>query len=166
VRRIELRRLRGADWRLYRELRLASLADAPYAFGSKLVDEQRFPDELWGRRLADAASFGAFLDGVPAGTATGLPPRFGDSANLVGVWVDPSARGHGLGGRLVEAVAGWAVGERFGEIRLWVAEGNRTAERLYALHGFRRTGAGQRIGSNDAGYEFEMNRLLVRPAVR
>jgi len=49
----DLRRLQVDDWRLYRELRLASLADAPYAFGARIEAMKQFDESEWRQRLAN-----------------------------------------------------------------------------------------------------------------
>ena len=68
---IELRVLTPDDWRAWRRLRLAALAEAPYAFGSRLADWQGDGDreERWRARLGIPGSFNviAVLDGEPAG---------------------------------------------------------------------------------------------------
>ena len=70
---IELRTLTADDWPVWRELRLAALAEAPDAFGSRLADWQGEGDreERWRARLNLAGSYNivAVLDGHP-GTAT------------------------------------------------------------------------------------------------
>jgi hypothetical protein len=65
------------DWPLWRRLRLAALAEAPYAFGSRLADWQGDGDraERWRDRLALPGSYNvvALLDEQPAGMASGVP---------------------------------------------------------------------------------------------
>ena len=105
---IELRVLTPDDWRAWRQLRLAALAEAPYAFSSRLADWQGDGDreERWRARLEIAGSYNvvAVLDGEPAGMASGVPAGEG-VAELISMWVSPAARGHGVGDHLVQAVA-------------------------------------------------------------
>jgi hypothetical protein len=51
---LELRTLESDDWRLWRELRLGALAEAPHAFGSTLAEWQGPGDreERWRSRLS------------------------------------------------------------------------------------------------------------------
>src|SRR5439155_1526489 len=44
---IELRTVRPDDWTIWRDLRLAALAEAPYAFGSTLAQWQDQAEERW-----------------------------------------------------------------------------------------------------------------------
>ncbi|MCS0502360.1 GNAT family N-acetyltransferase [Ancylobacter mangrovi] len=71
---------------------------------------------------------------------------------ILSIAVAPSARGHGVGRRLVEAAFGALAAEGFTAVFLEVEEGNRAALSLYARSGFReigrregyyRTGTGQ-----------------------
>ena len=132
------RALTPGAWAEWRELRLAALREAPYAFSAKLADwqgagdtEQRWRDRLGGASLNLLADF----DGRPAGMISGMPA--GDStAELISLWVAPFARGHGLGDELVEAVLRWAAENRFELVKLQVAEANRHAVSLYRRHGF------------------------------
>ena len=70
---------------------------------STLERELGFDDQVWRQRLgsATAATFLAWHDGEPAGTATGKTEDPDDEFavpgawQLVGMWVDPRARGHG-----------------------------------------------------------------------
>ncbi|MBH1936584.1 GNAT family N-acetyltransferase [Streptomyces sp. AV19] len=149
------------EWRLYRSVRLAALADAPYAFCSTWSGENAFPEERWRERLTRRNTFlaeDAEDGGRPCGLVSVLPeePR---RAELVSMWVAPGARGRGAADLLVEAALAWADGHGRPEVRLWVTEGNEPAERLYARHGFRRTGEWQSVREGEDTREFAM----VRP---
>jgi len=61
-------------------------------------------------------------------------------ATVFGVWVEPALRGHGLGGRLVDAIVEWAVARGAERVQLWVTEDNDAARMLYERHGFVCTG--------------------------
>ena len=139
---IELRVLTPDGWRTWRRLRLAALAEAPYAFGSRLADWQGHGDreERWRARLGIPGSFNvvAVLDGEPAGLASGVPAD--GAAELISMWVSPAARGHGVGDRLVQAVARWARQAGSEVLRLAVAQGNENAAGLYRRNGFQLTG--------------------------
>ena len=75
---IELQVLTPDDWRVWRQLRLAALAEAPHAFGSRLADWQGEGDreERWRARLGIPGSFNvvAVLDGEPAAWPAACPP--------------------------------------------------------------------------------------------
>jgi GNAT superfamily N-acetyltransferase len=57
-------------------------------------------------------------------------------AYLEAMWVDPSARGRGVGRALVAAVIAWARARSARRIELQVTEGNTNAEYLYGRAGF------------------------------
>jgi ribosomal protein S18 acetylase RimI-like enzyme len=141
---IELRVLTPGDWPLWRELRLAALAEAPYAFGARLAEWQGEGDreERWRARLAlpGSRNLVALLHGRPAGMASGIPGPDGRTAELISMWVGPGARGQGVGDRLIEAVAEWARRSGARVLRLDVAAGNDAAIALYRRHGFAVTG--------------------------
>ena len=141
---IELQVLTPGDWRIWRELRLAALAEAPYAFGSRLADWQGEGDreERWRARLGIPGSLqrrrrarrGAGRHGQRrARPVSGV-------AELISMWVGPAARGHGVGDRLVRAVERWARRAGAEALRLAVAPGNENATALYRRNGFRLTG--------------------------
>ncbi|WP_328710440.1 GNAT family N-acetyltransferase [Microbispora hainanensis] len=98
---IELRVLYEDDWPIWRELRLAALAEAPYAFGSTLSEWQGEGDreERWRARLAMPGSHNviATIDDRPVGMAAGIPAETADEAELISFWVSPSVRGKGVG---------------------------------------------------------------------
>jgi ribosomal protein S18 acetylase RimI-like enzyme len=141
---VEIRELSADDWPVWRALRLAALAEAPYAFGSRLADWQGEGDreERWRQRLGVPGSYHvvALLDGRPVGMAGGIPTADGDVAELISMWVAPDARGRGVGDRLVAAVERWACRDGATRLRLSVAEGNDAAWALYERCGFQPAG--------------------------
>lgn len=140
---IELRVLTGDDWRIWRELRLAALAEAPYAFGSRLADWQGAGDreERWRGRLQTPGFFhvAAVVGGQPVGMAGGMPTAEDGVVELISMWVSPAARGSGVGDALVRAVEQWARSRSVRELRLAVAQGNESAAALYRRNGFQFT---------------------------
>ena len=136
---IVVRELSGDNWAEWRELRLAALREAPEAFSSKLADWQGEADaeQRWRDRLR-TVSFNvlADLDGIPAGMVSGHLTEGGDKAELLSMWVSPSARGQGVGDALVKTVVRWSEGRGAEELALRVAAGNEHAMALYERHGF------------------------------
>ncbi|MEA2226510.1 MAG: hypothetical protein QOF04_140, partial [Solirubrobacteraceae bacterium] len=83
-------------------MRLRALADSPAVFASTLEVEAAHPQSYWAELLASAAVFLAGGFDACLGMAAGRwYDRGRGVAQLWGLWIDPSARGCGLGGRLV-----------------------------------------------------------------
>lgn len=145
---LEIYRATTADWRLVRGVRLRALEDAPDAFGSTHAREVTFTEADWTRRLSseNSATFLARLGERTVGIIGGW--HDGTAVELVSMWVDPAARGHGVAEPLVAAVVDWArtIGQE--RIHLWVTVGNNSAYRLYERCGFKATGEHQRLPSN------------------
>jgi ribosomal protein S18 acetylase RimI-like enzyme len=199
---ILVREVAEDDWELMRDVRLAALSEAPYAFGSTHAREAAFTEEKWRGRFSErSVTFFAHEepdDGEPSdrgpattGPATTGPANTGPAttgpantglattgaanerpaglagvyvedgtADLVSMWVRPSARGRGVGEALVEAAAAWAKAHHFGALYLWVTESNAPARRLYERCGFTPTGESQPLPSDPALPEIRMSRAL------
>lgn len=154
-------RLTPDDWQVFRDVRVASLRDSPQAFSATL-DSQLARDEAgWREGLAARTQFVAMAGDDVAGTAGGIAEPSGQFGELISMWVAPGWRGRGVGARLIEEVAGWAASVGFTELRLWVVEGNKAAERAYAKAGFSRTGQRQPVRPSEPAMEFEMLRRLA-----
>jgi ribosomal protein S18 acetylase RimI-like enzyme len=157
-----VREVTADDWELMRDVRLAALAEAPYAFGSTYARESDFTEERWRGRISErSVTFFAHeetADAAPAGLA-GVYVEDGD-AEVVSMWVRPSARGLGVGEALVEAAAAWAKTRDFRLLFLWVTESNAPAVRLYERLGFTPTGERQPLPSDPALAEIRMSREL------
>src|SRR5947208_16562313 len=102
---IELRVLTPGDWGVWRELRLAALAEAPYAFGSRLSDWTGEGDreERWQARLAIPGTLNVVpaVDGGATGMARGVPAGDGAEAPIA-KWASPSPQSPGPGRGLSE----------------------------------------------------------------
>ncbi|MEV6371493.1 GNAT family N-acetyltransferase [Micromonospora musae] len=141
---IETLVLTEGDWKIWRELRLTALTEAPYAFGSQLADWQGDGDreDRWRSRLAIAGSYNvvAILDGQPVGMASGVPTDRDGVVELISMYVAPVGRGRGVGDHLLHSVEQWARQVGAGTLRLAVVEGNENASALYRRNGFHDTG--------------------------
>lgn len=135
---IELQDVGPDDWKLWRELRLAALAEAPYAFGSQLADWADAPEDRWRERLSVPGAYQviASLDGTPVGMAGGFRAEEPGVAELVSMWIAPAGRGQGVGDALMTAIEDWARGTGATALKLSVVDGNDPAHNLYLRNGF------------------------------
>jgi predicted N-acetyltransferase YhbS len=81
-------------------------------------------------------------------------------ADVVSMWVRPSARGHGVGEALIGATADWAKARGYASLLLWVTESNTPARKLYDRCGFALTGQRQPLPSDPTLPEVRMLRPL------
>ena len=137
---LTIRALTADDWPLWRKARLAALAEAPYAFGSRLADWQGDGDreERWRQRLSLVGAYNliAMLDGVPAGMAAGIPGDEPGEAELISMWVTPKARGQLVGDTLINEIEAWARDAGYVRLLLLVKADNPAAIHLYERNGF------------------------------
>jgi ribosomal protein S18 acetylase RimI-like enzyme len=127
------------EWRLFREVRLEALREAPYAFESTLESWQGKGDTeaRWRERLVNVPfNVVAYFDGRPAGIASGTNPDERGDIELISMWVAPFARGKGVAGALVEAVVAWAKSQDVETLSLHVMETNERARAFYRRQGF------------------------------
>ena len=157
---LEVRLLTPDSWRIFQEVRLAALREAPYAFGSTWEREAGLSEDEWRERLSKRAHFVAISEEVVVGTIGAVVTDDGRTVDLISLWVDPHWRGQGVGDHLVKAVLKWAGNTGCDEVRLWVADGNREADRLYSRNGFHRTDGVQPIRPGEPRLEFEMARKV------
>ena len=137
---IGIRELGTDDWRLWRELRLAALAEAPGAFGSKLSEWTGPGDteQRWRARLSSVAiNIVLTWEGKPAAMVSATAPDRGGAIELMSMWVSPCARGRGVGDAAVRHVLDWARTTHDNPaVVLCVKSQNSEAIALYQRHGF------------------------------
>ncbi len=78
----------------------------------------------------------AELDGRPAGCVMCVRDDAPGTARLRLLLVEPEARGHGIGDRLVRAVIGFAREAGYRDLVLWTNDVLGSARRIYQRHGF------------------------------
>jgi ribosomal protein S18 acetylase RimI-like enzyme len=158
----EIRLLTRDEAALYRDIRLEGLQRDPDAFSSTLAHEGAMELSWFAERIVNGNVFGAFVRGELLGVA-GYWPQEGarerHKATLWGMYVRASARGSGLGRRLIEAVVKHATG-RVEQLQLGVATGNAAALRLYIKAGFSEYGREMKALKQDTRYLDEI--LMVR----
>jgi GNAT superfamily N-acetyltransferase len=150
------------DWETLRDVRLAALREAPYAFGSTYGREAAFTEEQWRGRFIGDRSVTFFAYWPESAEPAGLAGVYVDDAvaDVVSMWVRPSARGRGVGEALIEATADWAKARDHTALLLWVTESNAPARRLYERCGFALTGERQPLPSDPTLPEVRMRRPL------
>jgi RimJ/RimL family protein N-acetyltransferase len=143
---VAIRQVRADEWPRWREVRLRMLRDDADFFSTRYDDMVREPDDTWRDWVAEAAAgnektlFVAEEDGRWLGVVGGFARVNPLEVQLISMWVDPAARGRGVAGDLIRAVARWALGRGSARVVLFVQEANAPARQLYARAGFRPTG--------------------------
>lgn len=98
---VVLRRLAREDWRIWRDLRLAALADAPDIFHGDLEEERAMGEEAWVRWTLDGVKTVALRQQERVGVAAGrLRADRAGTAEPYGMWVDPRFRRAGAAAML------------------------------------------------------------------
>jgi RimJ/RimL family protein N-acetyltransferase len=143
---VAIRPVRADEWRRWRETRLRMLRDDADFFATRYDDMVREPDRAWRDWVAEAAAgeqkmlFVAEENGRWLGVVGAFARVNPLEVQLISMWVDPEARGRGIAGDLIRAVAGWTLGRGSMRVVLFVQEANEPAQQLYARAGFRPTG--------------------------
>ena len=128
-------RLTESDWREFAVLRLRALTDTLGTADPQYLQEMEFTSVQWRRRLRAHAQFAAPVDDHLAGLI-GAQRATVESVYLYSLWLEPAARGRGLGHALVSAAVQWACGEGVRTITLRVDANNAAARGVYEQLGF------------------------------
>ena len=138
-----VRRIQTGETDLFKQMRLASLRDAPYAFSSTYESALQRSAESWREQAdstaqgSDRATFIAFSDDAPIGIAAlyRFPDKL-DIGEVLQVWIAPEYRGTGVARDLMDAVFKWAGDNSFRAIIARITNENTRALRFYRKCGF------------------------------
>lgn len=162
---IAVRRLGREDAAVFRDIRLASLREAPEAYGSTLADWVDTGLETFAARTETSIVLGGYLDGHLDGLAILDREKGGHTRHrglLTAVFVHQAARRKGVAAALLAEVARAARAEKLSQVELAVADGNADALQLYQRMGYRVWGRhprGLRVGGRFID-EFQMVLML------
>ena len=148
---LKVTRVTPDDWRRQRDIRLASLGQAPEAFGSTLAREQDFDETTWRTRAARPTTWLVSRYGVDVGTAGVY--EFDGSWQVNGMYVVPSARGTGVVEALDAAIDDHVRTAGATAVALVVMVDNARGIAAYERLGYRTTG---RVAQPDGRVALEM----------
>lgn len=140
---ITIRRIQIGEVELFKQIRLQSLREAPYAFASTYEEALLRSDESWREQAdgtaigPDRATFFAFSGDLPIGMAALYrdQDRVADG-ELLQVWVSPEYRGTQVILDLMDEIFRWAKENEFRRIFAGVAKANTRALKFYLKYGF------------------------------
>jgi ribosomal protein S18 acetylase RimI-like enzyme len=161
---LKVRRVAADDWREMKRARLAALATDRMAFGSTVEAEAAFGDDVWIERARESATSNERALWVAVADDGRMLGMVGvhleeQGASLFGTWVDPAARGAGLGGRMLDALIAWLeVRHPAVAISLSVNPTLAAAVRLYESRGFTLTGVSKPVDHTPGARFAEMVR--------
>jgi len=141
---IQIRPILPHQWQLHKNVRLAALAEAPYAFSTTLESAQARSDSDWGAltdryaRNENSITYFAFQGEQPCGMAACV--RQDDQAEMLAVWVDPAFRRMGIGRALIDYAVDWAASQGVTTLKVGVFDDNLGARALYTAAGFQDLG--------------------------
>ena len=156
---MRIRRLRADEVEPLRELRLRALRADPGAFAETYEEAEARPLEAWTSWAGDASR--VIVVAIDGKRWVGMVAcRLLDETStwLTALWVEPEARGAGLGLRLVDAVADWARERGRTAVELSVTTNNAAAEAFYARAGFAATGRRRPLPSDPSRTEVFLSR--------
>lgn len=157
---MHVRRANAGDAALIRAMRIASLTEAPYAFGAKLEDvlaqsEREFVETAKRHSTSNSSTSFFLFSGVDAVGSIGAFFEQGDArrAFICALWVDPAHRGTPAAALLVSTAIEWLGSQGAKTVFAWVADGNTRALAFYRRIGFLATDEVQPLPSDPSQME-------------
>jgi ribosomal protein S18 acetylase RimI-like enzyme len=155
-----IRRTNATDGALLRDLRIAALTEAPYAFGAKLSDVMAEPLDAFQTTASRHASsdistsFIAFAGDIAIGTVGAFVEQQAPyRAFICALWLHPEKRGSSIASELVGTACSWLRQRSGPEVFAWIADANARTLTFYRRLGFSATSDRQPLPSNPDEYE-------------
>ena len=150
------------DWLRLRDLRLASLLDAPDAFGGNHELESAFSEAQWRETFEKLAYIVASIDGEDIAIMSIEPLRgdFGAQCWIGGCWSNPDYRGGGALRAMFDYLDSIAEARGWGIQGLGVFVANESAIAAYEKLGFVAMGDPQESARKPGNYYQRMLRGL------
>jgi ribosomal protein S18 acetylase RimI-like enzyme len=140
---ISIRRLCIGEYEIYKQVRLASLKEAPYAFSSTYESALQRNEVSWIEQTdcsaqgSDKAIFIAVSENIPIGIAAIYRDEDNvEKGEILQVWVSPEYRGKQVSNLLLDELFIWAKDNKYREIDAKVIQGNERALYFYYKYGF------------------------------
>ena len=126
------------QWERLRDLRIASLASDPQAFGANATDEDHLTQEIWRERLSKGDHIVGSISGLDVGIMSieVLDGDFGATCWIGGCWINPQARGQGVFRAMFDYVDIHAASRNWTVQGLGVWQDNLDAIMVYEKLGF------------------------------
>lgn len=141
----QIRPLALGEASILRETRLRALADSPDSFRETLAEVEVFRDDDWARLVDPVAEHRDYelLVAEDGDERIGMVFVRVDQehvAHIGAMWVDPNARGRGIGRALLDEALDFARERHAAMAELWAPAASKAAIALYEAVGFSRTG--------------------------
>jgi ribosomal protein S18 acetylase RimI-like enzyme len=135
---MNIRMTQARDWALLKQARLAALLDAPTAFAVKYDTALGYEDKTWEERATSSPglTFWLAFENTELVGMIGAGVNQNQRFNLIGMWVNPAARGSGVAKELVNTVKTHAAQNGYDTIYLDVSPNNNRAVQFYYNQGF------------------------------
>ena len=153
---ISIRRIRIGEGELFKQIRLSSLRESPYAFASTYESALNRSFESWSEQAdstaqgSDRSTFIAFAGNAPIGIAALYrDPERMDVGEVLQVWVCPEYRSKGVAIGVMDAIFQWAGENGFRTVLSSVKKGNERALRFYQKYGFKLADGASLDGPDD-----------------
>ncbi len=135
---VRVRILGEDEWRLYRQVRLAALQDAPDAFVARFEDETSYDDDFWRERMTRAHRIVAERGDDPVGlVALGLHNEEPENGEVFELWTSPTVRGQRVAWDLLSTASQKAAQTGCRLLYFWVGSDNASAVSFASCFGFR-----------------------------
>jgi GNAT superfamily N-acetyltransferase len=165
--------LTSGDAAAYRELMLEAYDQAPDAFTTTATERRAESESWWVKRIGSAdglaTSFGAWQGDSLVGTVAleySVKPKTRHSALVLGMYVQPTQRGKGIGLALMKvAVTAASSRPEVIALTLTLTEGNDPALRLYTSVGFIVWGTQPHAIRTESGLKGKVHMSLALPGL-